>query len=60
MKETDGSKRTELVKVIKRRARMNEKCGEKTDRDNEMTRNKKEKESKNVIAGKLEEGICLK
>jgi len=29
MKETSGSKRTELVKIIKHRARMSEKYGER-------------------------------
>jgi hypothetical protein len=43
MKESDGSKRTELVKIIKHRARMNEKCGEKTSSGKEMTRKKKGK-----------------
>jgi hypothetical protein len=42
MKETDGNKRTELMKVIKHRTRMNEKCGEKTDNGKETTRKKKE------------------
>jgi hypothetical protein len=44
MKETNGSKRTELVKTVKHRARMNKKCGEKNrQRGKEMTRKKKEK-----------------
>jgi len=41
MKETDGNKRTELVKIIKHRGRMNEKCGEKTGSGKELERKKK-------------------
>ena len=45
MKETDGSKRMGLVKIIKHQARMNEKCGEKTGSNGkELTRKRKIRE----------------
>jgi len=41
MKKTAGSKRTELVKIVKHRRRVNEKGGEKIGSGKELKRKKK-------------------
>jgi hypothetical protein len=43
VKETGGSKSTELVKIMKRVGRMNEKCGEKTGSCKELKKRRNRK-----------------